>query len=85
MLVFKDPQFYIGRYAAICCEADAQFVGFIAEYDGHIPKEGDWVQISAEIQKGEIDGKQLIILLKVNQLQVVEKPENIYFHIWSIL
>ena len=76
----KESQFYIGRYAAICCEADAQFIGFIAEYDGEIPKEGAWVLIEAEIQKGEIDGKQLIILLKVQEMQIMEKTENIYLY-----
>lgn len=70
----------IFRYAAICCEADAQFIGFIAEYDGEIPKEGAWVLLEAEIQKGEIDGKQLIILLKVQEMQITEKPENIYLY-----
>ncbi len=76
----NDSQFYIGRYAAICCEADAQFIGFIAEYDGNIPKEGAWVHIEAEIQKGEIDGKQLIILLSVIEMHETEKPENIYLY-----
>ncbi|SDB48190.1 hypothetical protein SAMN02910298_02418 [Pseudobutyrivibrio sp. YE44] len=61
-------------------EADAQFIGFIAQYDGEIPKEGDWVHIEAEIQKGELDGHQLIILLKVYQLQKAEKPDNIFLY-----
>ena len=76
----KD-QFYAGRYVAICCAEDAQFVGFVAKYDKTIPKDGSWIKLRAILKQGEIDGKRRVIVLKVTKLEEVEAPEEklLYF------
>lgn len=76
----NDNQFYVGRYAAICCAADARFVGFIAEYEGEVPTEGEWIEVDAQIEKGLIDGRYQIILLKITKLKTVKAPEDIFLY-----
>ena len=73
-------RFYLGRYAAICCPEDAQFVGFIAEYEGEAPENGEWVEAEATVKKGEIDGKWAIVLLKIKELKKVKAPEEKYLY-----
>ena len=76
----KDGQFYIGRYAAICCPEDAQFIGFVAEYGGEIPEDGDFAEVKAVIVKGEISDNRRVIMLAVNELEKMERPEDIFVY-----
>ncbi len=73
-------RFYLGRYAAICCPADAQFIGFVAEYDGNIPKDGTFIRVEAQIAKGEIENGHKIILLQIRALEACETPEDIFIY-----
>ncbi|MCR4643431.1 MAG: hypothetical protein K5697_15565 [Lachnospiraceae bacterium] len=73
-------RFYVGRYAVICCPQDAQFIGFVAEYEGSIPQNGAWVEIEAAMEKGEIDGKWAIVLLRVTEIKKVKAPEDKYLY-----
>ncbi|MBQ2608954.1 MAG: hypothetical protein II586_01210 [Butyrivibrio sp.] len=73
-------QFYAGRYAAICCAEDAQYIGFVAKYDGEIPKNGDWVILEARIAKGQRSDNKLVILLVVNKLTKIEAPEDRFLY-----
>ncbi|MEE3496000.1 MAG: hypothetical protein VZR06_12630, partial [Butyrivibrio sp.] len=73
-------QFYAGRYAAICCAEDAQYIGFVAKYDGEIPKNGDWVILEARIAKGQRADNKLVILLVVNKLTKIEAPEDRFLY-----
>ena len=78
--LMKD-QFYAGRYVAICCAEDAQFVGFVAKYQGNTPKDASWIKIRATLKQGELEGKQRVIVLDVSRLEVVAAPEEklLYF------
>lgn len=73
-------QFYIGRYAAICCPADAQFIGFIADYTGDSPDEGEWAEVEARMERGMVDGTHQIILLKVTDLKIADAPEDVFLY-----
>lgn len=73
-------QFYAGRMAAICCAEDAQFIGFVAECQGVIPKKGEWLDITATIKKGLIDNNKAIILLDIEEAKKIEQPEDIYLY-----
>ncbi len=74
-------QFYIGRYAAICCPEDAQFIGFMAEYRDDPPVDGEWAEIDAIMERGMIDGKHQIILLKISGLKIVDAPEDGFLYL----
>ena len=78
--LMKD-QFYAGRYVAICCAEDAQFVGFVAKYYGDTPKDGYWIKIRAVLKQGEIEGNKRVIVLDVSKLEKVNAPEEklLYF------
>lgn len=76
----SESQFYIGRYTAICCAADAQFIGFLAEYPDDPPVDGEWAEIEAVMERGVIDGKHQIILLKVKSLKIVDEPEDPFLY-----
>lgn len=73
-------QFYVGRYIAVCCQEDAQFVGFIAESETELPMDGDWIEIEARIEQGEIAGKRMIILLKIIDMRKMEVPGEIFLY-----
>ncbi len=73
-------QFYAGRMAAICCAEDAQFIGFVAQCHGYVPKNGTWLDIVATIQKGEIDNNRAILLLEIEDACELEAPADIYLY-----
>lgn len=74
-------QFYAGRMAAVCCAEDAQFIGFIAECDGIMPRNGEWLDIVATIEQGVVDEKRVIIMLAIEEMITVEAPEDIFLYI----
>ena len=76
----SDNQFYVGRLAAICCQADAQFIGFIAEADENKPKDKEWIEMEATVERGELSEGKQIILLNANSIKQVDKPEDIYIY-----
>lgn len=76
----QQNQFYAGRLAAICCQADAQFIGFIAETNDIIPVEKDWIEMEATVEKGQLSEGRQIILLKTNTINQIEEPEDIYVY-----
>ncbi len=88
----KPNQFYIGRYTVVCCPEDAQFIGFVAEFDEQIdsedtenhisliPQDGDWVQVEAELTKGYIDDNKNVIILKVLTITKVDAPIDTYLY-----
>ena len=79
-------QFYLGRKAAVCCEADAQLVGFISELDDtvkdvyNIPSKNEWIDMEAEIKRGEVMGNKAIILLKVKKMEKIDAPESEFLY-----
>ncbi len=73
-------RFYFGRYVAICCEADAQFVGFISQYDGTLPPNGAWIEIEAEIGRGTTADGQEVLLLGIESLRTVETPDSVFLY-----
>ena len=73
-------QFYVGRYVAVCCQEDAQFVGFIAESERELPLDGDWIEVEARIGKGEIAGNRVIILLQIMDMMRMEAPTDIFLY-----
>ncbi len=72
----KDNRFYLGRYAMICCPEDAKYIGFVAEFAGEAPADGDWVIAEACIDKGEISGNRQVILLRVEKIRKIPAPEE---------
>ena len=76
----KENQFYIGRYAVVCCEADAQFIGFLAEYDEKKPENGEWIEITATLEKGEVEGNKSVIVLKAENCKTAEPPDIVYLY-----
>lgn len=75
-----DHQFYVGRMAAVCCAEDAQFIGFVAECDGNVPKNGEWLDIVATIKQGVMGESRAIILLQIEEAKKIETPEDIYLY-----
>ncbi|MCR5692010.1 MAG: hypothetical protein K6G62_07310 [Eubacterium sp.] len=75
-----EGEFYVGRYAAICCPEDAQFVGFIAKYNGPSPKNASWVQVQGQLAKGEINGNKEVIFLLIESLQAADQPHDIFLY-----
>lgn len=77
----KENQFLIGRMVCVCCSADTQFMGFVAQCDTYVPKNGDWLEVRAEIQKSIVSSRKAIIVLAVNKLKKIEKPKDelLYF------
>ena len=74
-------QIYVGRYAAICCAEDAQFIGFIAQTkDRNGLSDGDWVELEALVTQGEMDQGRKIILLKADEIKKVEPPEEKFLY-----
>lgn len=74
-------QIYVGRYAAICCAEDAQFIGFIAQTKGRDDlSDGDWVELEALVTQGEMDRGRKIILLKADEIKKVEAPEEKFLY-----
>ena len=82
-MVFKDNsisenQFYFGRYATVCCEADSKFLGFVSAYADEPFEHGDWLEAKAVIEFGEIFDLKKIITLNIQSFEKVEKPEDPY-------
>lgn len=76
----SDKQFYAGRMAAICCAEDAQFIGFVAECQGVVLKQGSWIYATATITKGSIDKNRAIILLDIEEANKISQPEEVYLY-----
>lgn len=77
----QKNQFYAGRMAAICCAEDAQYIGFTAEYDGKIPKKGEWIELTAKIDRGVLANNCMIILLKVKEWEHIQPPDDSYIYL----
>ncbi|MCR4745123.1 MAG: hypothetical protein K5894_07820 [Lachnospiraceae bacterium] len=71
----KSDQIYVGRYAAVCCAEDAQFIGFIAQKNDEEIKDGDWIEIEAVVKYGELDSNRRIILLNAREIIKIDPPE----------
>ncbi len=76
----KKDQIYVGRYAAICCAEDAQFIGFVAQKNDEDIKDGDWVELKAKVTEGELDRGRKIILLKTGEIKIVQAPEEKFLY-----
>ena len=61
-------------------------MGFISELDDSvkdiykIPSKDDWIEMDAEITKGEVMGNKAIIILKVKKMEKIETPENEFLY-----
>ncbi|MFV8829437.1 TIGR03943 family putative permease subunit [Alkalihalobacterium sp. APHAB7] len=73
-------QLFIGRFLITHCVADATVIGFLAETEKEIAiSEGSWV-----ILKGILDvikhGNEDVPIIRVKQLDVIEKPKEPYIY-----
>ncbi len=75
-----DNQFYVGRLAAICCQADAQFIGFVVESNEVMPVEKEWIELEATVSKGRLSDGNQIILLNANKIIRIDEPDDIYVY-----
>ncbi len=77
----KDNQIYVGRYAAICCAEDAQFIGFIAQKNEcDEVEDGDWIELKACVTQGELERGRKIILLKADEIRKTEPPKEKFLY-----
>ncbi len=76
----EENQFYLGRYAVICCQEDAQFIGFVAKCNQERFKGMDWIEAEAVITKGNVDGDRLIIVLKIENFKRIDEPEDAFVY-----
>lgn len=72
---FTDTQFVLARNMVISSDFQTLVVGFLCDYkDAQNFKDNTWVEITAEITKGNYHGE--IPLLKVIKMKEVQKPQD---------
>ncbi|SHE92593.1 TIGR03943 family putative permease subunit [Clostridium fallax] len=87
---YKENQFALSRLLMTCCAADTQLVGIFCKYDNSKDlKENNWVRVTGEIEstkyKNENDKKEKVLpMIKVDSLESIEKPKNIYIYPYSL-
>ena len=73
---FEENQFVLARDMLI--NSEAYVVGFLSEYDNIKDIEGGtWVEIIGTITKGKYHNQDIPII-KVNNLNIIEKPKDEY-------
>lgn len=82
---FSEKEFAVARMLMTCCAADAQIIGFMANWANANELEKDqWVRVYGTIDstKYKKDGKNesAYPLIKVDKLEKINKPENIYIN-----
>lgn len=75
-----ENQFYVGRMVAVCCEEDAQFIGFVAECNGTAPEKGTWIDVTAYIRSGLTVNNNQMILFEIDEYKIISVPEEIYLY-----
>jgi len=76
---FNDNQFVLARNMVISSDYQTLIVGFLCESEKIVNiKDNTWIEITGTIQKGNYHGN--IPIIKVTNLQVVEKPLDEYVY-----
>lgn len=79
----KDNLFALGRYAISCCAADAEFSGFMVNYDASKVKEDKWYTVEGKL-KLDTDGEGYDILsIEVINIKEAKKPKDTYVYMCS--
>ncbi len=79
----KDNLFALGRYAITCCAADAEFSGFMVNYDSSKVKEDSWYTVEG-VLKLDTDGEGYDILsIEVINIKKASKPKDSYVYMCS--
>lgn len=83
--VYKDDtinenQFVVGRFMMVCCAADTQIVGLLAEYPGAKNFSNDtWVKVKGKLATGVYSGDQEIVIA-VESIEIDDNPDKNYVY-----
>lgn len=75
-----DEYFAIGKYAISCCAADAEFTGFVAQYDNSKIIENKWYEVEGILEKGKDKEGYDIMYIKVINIKEISSKEEQYVY-----
>ncbi|MEB1806377.1 MAG: TIGR03943 family protein [Bacillaceae bacterium] len=73
-------QLFVGRFLITHCVADATVIGFLAETEKEVAiPEGSWVRVKGILNVSR-HGHEEVPIIRVKQLDVIEKPKEPYIY-----
>ncbi len=79
MEYLSDSYFALGKYAISCCVADAEFAGFIIEYDNSKVIENKWYEVEGILKKGkDADGYDIMYIKVINIKEMDSSEQYVY-------
>ncbi len=77
--IVDGNKFVIGKYLITCCAADAEFVGFIVEFDKSKIKDNMWYQVEGVLKRIKlIDGSYVVGVEAVNIKEISPEEQFVY-------
>lgn len=71
----------LGKYGVSCCVADAGFMGFIINANGHKIKGSTWYEVEGYIERAkDLSGHDIFPITVVNIKEIDEKDEDEYVY-----
>lgn len=71
----------LGKYGVSCCVADAGFMGFIIDPDGHKIKKSTWYEVEGYLErKQDLSGQDIFPIKVVNIKEIDGKDEEEYVY-----
>ena len=78
--VLTENEFAIGRMLMVCCAADMQPAGIIAQWSKSDElKEDDWIRVTGTISKTEYEGNFEPLIL-VSEVETIQRPSLEYVY-----
>lgn len=71
----------IGKYSIYCCAADAEFIGFILDYDKSKVENNTWYEVEGVLEKSEDANGYTIMVVKVDSIKEIDgskQKQNVY-------
>ena len=66
----------IGKYSISCCAADAEFIGFILDYDKNKIDNNTWYDVEGILELGEDSSGYQIMLVKVINIKELDESKQ---------
>ncbi|UTC62822.1 TIGR03943 family protein [Treponema sp. OMZ 787] len=78
--VLSENEFAIGRMLMVCCAADMQPAGLVAQWTKtEEPQEDDWVRVTGTISKTEYEGSFEPLII-VDNIEIIPRPALEYVY-----
>ena len=70
----------IGKYSISCCAADAEFIGFILDYDKDKIKNNTWYEVEGTLKESKDASGYTIMVIKVENIKELNDKQEQYIY-----